>query len=247
MKIHRVNFDVEAVEALSLEFFPEQQRDDFLRNVRNLLCVSGSELCKDKLLGRGADLYTIRDNNVLVGVLLNKFYVWDIIEPQLFFHLHCEDCSFISLASFGSFFPSCNQRNIVGELAYYMVKPQFRGNGFGEQLFKFSLEEFKRLLGKNDVFFTLAMGCFCGQSTGPSLQKYLLDLEEKENGLKPNGEVIIRGMPVETSKILSRFDLSLDSLVPAEKAMATLKLSEKYGLLFKGYSKNLSLLFVGKI
>lgn len=248
MDIKRVDFDVEAVNALRLEFFPKQQRSSFFKDTQELLAVSGTSMCKNTGLTKGGDLYTVRNNNVLIGVLLNKFYAWNTIKSQLFFYLHhdCVGTNFVSLASFENFFTESNNRKLVGELAYYLVKSQFRGKGFGSQLFDLSLREFDQLLGDNDVFFTLVMGCFCGQSTGPNLQRYLLNLELQENGLKPDGSIKVTGVSVEASKVLRDVNLNLESLVPNEKSVATLKLSEKHGLVFKGYSKNLGLLFVGK-
>jgi len=164
MDIKRVDFDVEAVDALRLEFFPKQQRSSFFKDTQELLAVSGTSMCKNTGLTKGGDLYTVRNNDILIGVLLNKFYAWNTIKSQLFFYLHhdCVGTSFVSLARFENFFTENNNRKLVGELAYYLVKSQFRGKGFGSQLFDLSLREFDRLLGDNDVFFTLVMGCFCG-------------------------------------------------------------------------------------
>lgn len=245
MDTRRVDFDAEAVEALRAEFFARIDPADHVANMQSLLTVPGRQMYSRGNPVKGGDLYTIRNSDVLVGVLLNKYYAWDKIRPQLNFRPRIDRglVDSFSLASFESMLPSGNHRRVVGELAYFWVNPAYRGHGIGTQLFDLSLKEFNAILKRDEVVFTLAMGCFSGNPVGPELQRYLLDKERQENGARSDGSTIVTGVEVSAMRILKDHGIDVTRLTTSPGSKATEILARKRGFCFRGYSKNLSILY----
>ncbi len=245
MRTKRVYFDVEAAEALRTEFFDWIAPQEYNESLQTLLAVPGRQMYKRFKPPKGGDLYTIRDGGVLVGVLLNKFYAWDTIRSQLNFRPRYKGdrVCWMSLAHFESMLPALRSRQVVGELAYFWVNSSYRGCGIGTQLFDLALSEFRDILKRGEVIFTFAMGRFSGDSTGPKLQKYLLEKERLANGTREDGTVKVTGIEVSARKILTDQKLDVTHLVTRPKSVATEILARKRGFTFRGYSKNLSILY----
>lgn len=245
MESRRVDFDAKASEALRAEFFARVSPQEYSESLQALLAVPGRQMYGSSRPKKGGDLYTIYDCNVLVGVLLNKFYAWETIKPQLNFRPRYENGQvyWMSLAHFESMLPSRNGRKVVGELAYFWVNPSYRGHGIGTQLFDLALSEFRKILKRGEVVFTLAMGCFSGDPTGPNLQRYLLDRERLANGTREGGMVKVTGVEVSARRILKDQGLDVTRLTTSPGSVATEVLARKRGFTFRGYSKNLSILY----
>lgn len=245
MDTRRVDYDAEAVEALRVEFFTRVDPSEHEAGMRSLLGICGKQMYSGTKPTKGGDLYTIRDGSSLVGVLLNKYYAWEKIKPQLNFrpHVVCGSVDLFSLASFESMLPGGNHRKVVGELAYFWVSPDYRGQGIGTQLFDLSLREFKAILRRREVIFTLAMGCYSGNPIGPNLQRYLLDKERLENGLRSDGSIAVTGVEVSAMRILKDHGIDVTRLTTSPGSKATEVLARKRGFTFRGYSKNLSILY----
>ena len=245
MDVRRVDFDAEAVEALREEFFARVDPAGYVSSMYNLLAVPGRQMYSSGNPAKGGDLYTIREGDTLLGVLLNKFYAWDKIRPQLNFRPHIVGglVDSFSLASFESLLPSGNHRRVVGELAYFWVNPTYRGQGIGTQLFDLSLAEFSAILNRSEVVFTLAMGCFSCNPIGPELQRYLLERERIENGIRVDGTTVVTGFKISAMRILKDHGLDVTRLTTNFGSKATEILARKRGFSFRGYSKNLSILY----
>lgn len=241
-----------ALEAVRKEFYPAETHEAFVaRNQQFTLYDSDSflkNITPDKSFG--GDIFTITDETGVVGVSQVKFYKYELIRPQLYFFPKFEEdgktITSVYLSQLGKEVEKSNSEakiEAAAELAYYWVKPEMRGKGFGKELFNKPLDVF---VDKKDTMssflFTIAMGNAAGQEHGKKLLNFMLGRETEVNGKDEKNKTKVTGIQIPWNEI-EQLGLTPSMFDVRKESEATRILAIKYGMNFYGYSKNLSPVF----
>ena len=131
----------------------------------------------------------------------------------------------------------------AAELAYYWVRPEMRGKGFGKELFNKPLDVFvEKKNSMSSFLFTIAMGNAAGQEHGKKLLSFMLGRETEMNGKDEKDKTIITGVQIPWREI-ERLGLNPNMFDVRKKSEATRILAIRYGMNFYGYFRNLSPVF----
>ncbi|MFA6073910.1 MAG: GNAT family N-acetyltransferase [Candidatus Woesearchaeota archaeon] len=240
-----------SLEVIRKEFYPDEISEAFVaRNQKFTLYDSNSFLNNTEDKSFGGDMFTITDETGIVGVSQIKYYKYDLIRPQLYFFPKFEEdgktIASIYLSQLGKEIGKPNAEvkiEIVAELAYYWVKPEVRGKGFGKELFNKPLDVFVEKKDTVSSFlFTIAMGNAAGQEHGKKLLNFMLEREGEINGKDENQKTKVTGVEVPWNEI-EQLGLNPNMFDVRKESEATRILAIKYGMKFYGYSKNLSPVF----
>lgn len=128
---------------------------------------------------------------------------------------------------------------VAAELAFYWVRPDMRGKGFGKDLFNQPLDGFTDTTKPKSFLFTIAMGNVAGRGVGQILMNFILEKNRIVNGLSQNGKTILSGVGASWTEIES-LGINKEMFDVREVSKATETLALKYGMKFLGYFKNLS-------
>lgn len=129
-----------------------------------------------------------------------------------------------------------------------MGKSNKRGEGIGRNLFEYTADEFRRLLQANDLAFTLSLGNKSHLHAGRDLKTLLLGHERQVNGVdEQTGKIRVMSTPLALSIVENQLGFPTSEISSSQGSIATEVLAKKFGMTFRGYSRNLSLLFATTI
>ena len=242
-----------AMESIRRELFPETPQTEFLKKYFKYLSIDGQKFLKSPFeYQRGGEAYWISTDTEVVGVLILHFYKWETVAPQICFRAEIDYpegkmmVKRLELTRFESLFNTNTSTKLLAELSSFWVHPQYRGQGYGKELFGKALEVFGTLLRDGDIGFTVARGAL-GKQQGQKIFHHLLDTEEKANGRDPITNLVkITGISVDTD-ILSRqlgFDCRYFPIHP--DSLATVAMAGKSEMTFRGFFRTTGSIF-GKL
>lgn len=200
---------------------------------------------------KATDMFVVRDNQSIVGILVLKYFAWELIAPQLYFECVTEAGKSIGirlrpLKTLISF--TTHETKFVGELSYFWVDQAMRGKGLGSFLFNQSIAQFHSILSVSDIAMTLSLGNQVSTGIGGKLKKAILELEESVNGIdEESGLIKVKGEVMYADRVRADFGLHLSDILSSERSKATEVLAIKHAMQFLGYSSNLSLLFATNV
>jgi len=229
-------------------FFQRYSYDEFSEKMRVDLEFDANSLVASSEIQRATDIFYIRTENSVVAFLVLKFYKWTLLGPQLFFEVVDSDdeVTAFRLKRFNELVTSGGTN--AGELAYFWVDPALRGQGVGRLLFDYAVNFFQSLLTPLDVAFTLAQGNKAHLAIGIELRDAIIEFEKQANGVsEETGLPVITSRPFPVCRVEDVLGFPTGEIDTTLGARATKSLALKRGMNFRGYSRNLSLLFASTV
>jgi len=189
-------------------------------------------------------------DGVLAGTSSYKVFDWEQLAPQLYYEARFEDgrLDALRLRSFADMVgsPAEPPKKVAEMIAYATVLEPYRGRDFYRHLFVAKLRDIVDKSGAGLVF-ALTRGDYAATDIIPKGTRYLLDIEERVNGCKPNGLVDVRGEWVKAADFEAHVGypitgLSFDS--HSRGSHLTTLLAKEHGFVPIGFHRNFSVLLV---
>lgn len=229
----------QALEVLAHEFnrnAPEEGRERMKKSIEN---------------GESVLTY-ILDGSELAAAGIHKTYSWERLKDQLYYQPDYDESGFMIKVRLRKFVDQLADAGLpiehqkVGEVAYMYVKPEFRGKGYGRQLFELQTAALQRdsLI---TLLFTLAQGPYAQTPLVGAALELILQKEKEQNGTREDGRALVTGVYVSTSEIMMAAGgqhYQIDQLNQYTGSEATVHLAEQDGFTPLGFSRNFSPLWV---
>jgi predicted N-acetyltransferase YhbS len=248
--LNPIRWDDEVLEILRKEFYGRFTEDEYYQTMELDLKFSSQDI-RSGNSAKATDMFVVRDAQTVIGVLVLKYFAWDIISPQLYFEAVEKTGKLVglSLKPLKTLIPEViDNTQLVGELAYFWVDPSMRGKGMGSFLFKQAIQQFRLILSAHDIAMTLSLGSQVGSGVGRKLKQAMLEFEQKVNGMdQETGRINVRGEIMSAEVVHANFGLTLTDIQSSDRSKATEILALKHAMKFRGYSSNLSLLYASKL
>lgn len=237
---------LESIHLLGVEF-AHGNHLEFATKLLKSHGISPEEIVNNpEKVGRAEETFRLENKTgKTVAVCALKYYSWKLIANQVCYNFNQENGT-LSLAHFKDLVGETNTTpSLVAEIAYNLVKPEYRGLGLGGKLFQLRLARISQINTKGPkVIFTMSRGAHIDSGEGNKILQYLLEIERQHTNQQ--GEKInIVGVPVPISDIYSTLNLSKFFVINEvhEESKPVVNLAQKNGLIFRGLFKDLSPIF----
>jgi GNAT superfamily N-acetyltransferase len=177
-----------------------------------------------------------------VGGLIVKYYPWQKLKKQLYFHPAKNENGEVKTLSVESIASIIEKKLSPKEeiqlgiyLSYFTIKEDLRGKGLGRLLFQKFIEEVKSNPESCKLAFTITLGKYSMIPLGETLMKYLLEGEGRRFSNR-----------TKFSEVAKSMDLPKDLFETDPRSYPTKVFAKESGFTFLGFSKYLGELW-GKI
>ena len=249
LQLTSTRWDDGAMQILQQEFYGKYSVDESMEMISRDMANESSALFASDSIQKATDVFFQREEGVVVAILALKYYRWALLGPQLFFEVVLSEGETIafSLKPMNQLVGS-TEAVFAGELAYFWVSPSYRGHGIGRKLFAYTVSRFREQLSSGDVAFTLSLGNKSHLYAGRDLKKLMLQHEEAVSGVdEKSGLIRVRSTPLALSTVEDQLGFPVSEIGSSDGSIATEVLARKFGMAFRGYSRNLSLLFASVV
>jgi GNAT superfamily N-acetyltransferase len=191
---------------------------------------------------RAAEAAVIGGGPSARGVVLIHYYAWPLIAPQLCIRPIPERgrVQAIALAPFHQLVATPQTPRIVAEIAGLWVKPAYRRQGLGRQLYTYALGRIKAVLGARDFLFVAVRGRYT-RARSTMISECLFAAEQAAHGLDPeSGKPWVSGLPLSAASLRLRLTIAPDQLPVHPTAVGSLSLVRNDGYSFLGFSRSLN-------
>ncbi|QQG47875.1 MAG: hypothetical protein HY044_02195 [Candidatus Woesebacteria bacterium] len=116
-------WDDEVMQILRAEFYGKYTEEEFLEMMRKDMENDSQSLINSSEIQRATDVFFVREEEIVVAILMLKYYKWALLGPQLFFEVLSDSqiTTAIALKPFNQLVVSDGLH--AGELAYFWVNP----------------------------------------------------------------------------------------------------------------------------
>lgn len=183
-------------------------------------------------------------NEQLIGAVTQKVYPYSSIENQLYVEGRYREGSLEELR-LRKFRELLLDNGFMGdyeecfELAYTLVYSDYRGNGYGRDMFRYVVEDFNKSISKK-MLFVIPRGRYVQKGIGPKLTSYMLDVERKINGSDEYGRVNVTGVWNKACDVSLNVGETLDTINELSGTDQIVHMARSYGFRSIGFVKNMS-------